>query len=270
MKHANVEGVKRIGIRFFNSTFVSFSFSFLMVVILFSLFALANEKFQEALSQSPNSTSTLYHWGKMLHRMALRCYDPQRVLPHQKTPSTPQNLILIGRSRSSALLSNKSNPLNVSNNTNISKRKIPLEAANSININDNINVNPKDQQNSNFQQRPTTNSYLALSPPEQNAIDFTKAGEYFVSSEEKFSRAFQIAPNNRVLIIFLQPVISLFKMFVSIICSLSLSLQEIKEHFVILLFDYAEFLFEKAKLLSHQEAKYTTQNKKRVREKIRK
>jgi hypothetical protein len=43
------------------------------------LFTLANEKFREALARAPNSVMTLFHWGKLLHNMALRHFDPSLV-----------------------------------------------------------------------------------------------------------------------------------------------------------------------------------------------
>jgi len=199
------------------------------------LYALANEKFQDALSQSPNSTSTLYQWGKMLHRMALRCYNPQRVMSYQKTTSNPQSLIVIGKSRSTLPITNPSK----TQGNSIPQKSSPWSSSNQICGIRNSNSNERHSWGTTSTKadervKNERNSLSSTTTFEHHVIDYAKAEEYFMSSEEKFNRARQIAPTNL----------------------------EIRNHFVGLLFDYVEFLFEKAKISPFREAKTTFQRAK--------
>jgi hypothetical protein len=164
---------------------------------------LANEKFQDALSKSPNSTSTLYEWGKLLHSMALRCYSPQTILSQLKIPQPNTNItnspntnckplsnVNLQRETSS---DNSSSAKPITNNPTYEQKQKKTKLSQFI-------PKPNEDQKevpSSSSSSSNPSSPLSQSLPPQN-VDYSKAEEYFTSSEEKYTRAYQISPNNRV------------------------------------------------------------------------
>ncbi len=62
------------------------------------LFALADTKFSQALARAPNSAMTLFHWGRMLHVMAVRAWRPGLAYQRQRIADISSSSLSLTRS----------------------------------------------------------------------------------------------------------------------------------------------------------------------------
>jgi len=62
------------------------------------LFALADTKFSQALARAPNSAMTLFHWGRMLHVMAVRAWRPALAYQRQRSADISSSSLSLTRS----------------------------------------------------------------------------------------------------------------------------------------------------------------------------